>query len=456
MVSARWMLALSLALIWVAPGAAVAPKRYMVLGTWGHGAGAATPEFVDAAVDAGFNAVRVTANWGYMEQAPGVIDWALLDNQTAYIHDVAKLPLAFNIWCQRYHPDAVVGASGMGEDQTGAGGVSNATWSISFANETALAAAMRFVTSVVQRYGRRYPDTLSFSVVFDGYSETEFFPGAAMLEPGSFDFSRNARAAFRSFLETKYHNSSSALSKAWGLSPALPNFAAAQPPDNPADNETSQQDLDWYLARELMLGKAVQRIRQTVKAVDGRHRVAVQFGSVFDGAIRNRALINFPCIAKGIDVVWVDDSEGYPHAFAMDYLRSNLAPGTWLANEIDAPSRGTDSQYYHQAAMSYSHGCTMLSVANWQRDSLVNRSTLFTRIAKDFLQAPTPPPPPVEGAMNISAMSIFKAGMVPNYRPPKYGGGMVPEYQRLSRQGELWLDVKLLRDLGHQPLCDGI
>ena len=123
------MLALSLALIWVAPGAAVAPKRYMVLGTWGHGAGAATPEFVDAAVDAGFNAVRVTANWGYMEQAPGVIDWALLDNQTAYIHDVAKLPLAFNIWCQRYHPDAVVGASGMGEDQTGAGGVSNATWS---------------------------------------------------------------------------------------------------------------------------------------------------------------------------------------------------------------------------------------------------------------------------------------------------------------------------------------
>jgi hypothetical protein len=31
---------------------------------------------------------------------------------------------------------------------------------------------------------------------------------------------------------------------------------------------------------------------------------------------------------------------------------------------------------------------------------------------------------------------------------------MVPEYQRLSRHGELWIDVKLLRDLGHQPLCD--
>ena len=78
----------------------------------------------------------------------------------------------------------------------------------------------------------------------------------------------------------------------------------------------------------------------------------------------------------------------------------------------------------------------------------------YHRCARDFLQAPTPPPPPVEGAMNISAMRIFKAGMVPKYRPPKCGGGMVPEYQRLSRLGELWIDVKLLRDLGHQPLCD--
>ena len=160
------------------------PQRYMVLGTWGHGAGSATPAFVDAGVAAGFNAVRVTANWGYMEQTPGVIDWKQLDNQTAYIHDVAKLPLSFNIWCQRYHPDDVVPRSGMAEDQTGAGGVSNGTWSISFANEAALASAMRFVTAVVKRYGQRYPDTLVFSVVFDGYSETEFFPGAAMLEPG--------------------------------------------------------------------------------------------------------------------------------------------------------------------------------------------------------------------------------------------------------------------------------
>ena len=140
----------------------------------------------------------------------------------------------------------------------------------------------------------------------------------------------------------------------------------------------------------------------------------------------------------------------------MDYLRSNLPAGTWLANEIDAPSRGTNAQYYNQAAKSYSHGCTLISVANWEHDSLVNRTSLFAKIAKDFLQGPTPAPPPIGGAMNLSATVIFKAGMVPGYRPPQYGADMVLEYQRLSKNGTLWLDVKLLLDLDHQPLCNDI
>lgn len=191
----------------------------------------------------------------------------------------------------------------MAEDNHGIGGVNNSTYSISFPNETALDSAMRFVASVVERYGKRYPDTLCFSVVFDGYSETEYFPGDwNSTGPGSFDFSLNARAAFRMFLGSKYNKNVSALSKAWGIH--LPDFAAVQPPDNPANNETAQWDVDWYLFRELMLGRAIQRVSNTIKAVSPDFRVAVQFGSVFDGAIRNRGLINFPCIAKGADVVW--------------------------------------------------------------------------------------------------------------------------------------------------------
>jgi hypothetical protein len=50
--------------------------------------------------------------------------------------------------------------------------------------------------------------------------------------------------------------------------------------------------------------------------------------------------------------------------------------------------------------------------------------------------------------------AVLRTSVVPKYRPPKYGDGMVPEYQRVSWHRELWIDVKLLQDLGHQPLCD--
>ena len=208
------------------------PKRYLVLGTWyGH----ATPAFVDAGKAAGFNSVRVTANWGNMETSPNVINWSVLDNQTAYINDVAKLPLVFNIWCQRYHPDDVVPRAGLAVDQTGDGAVNNVTWAISFANETSVASAMRFVTAVVERYGARYADTLMFYVCFDGYSETEFFPGGATLGPGSFDFGPAAQSAFHAFLRTKY-NDTAALSKVWGV-PELPSFTAARPPVHDAKDD---------------------------------------------------------------------------------------------------------------------------------------------------------------------------------------------------------------------------
>lgn len=50
---------------------------------------------------------------------------------------------------------------------------------------------------------------------------------------------------------------------------------------------------------------------------------------------------------------------------------------------------GTDEQYYAEAANSFSHGCSVLSVANWDTANLVQRSkTLFQRIASQFLGKP--------------------------------------------------------------------
>ena len=134
----------------------------------------------------------------------------------------------------------------------------------------------------------------------------------------------------------------------------------------------------------------------------------------------------------------MDDTATYPSSFAMDYLRSNLQPGTWLANEIDGPSRGTDAQYYEEARCSYSHGCTVLSVANWDLATLKNRSvSLFQRIAADFLGGDSSPPP-FNGAMNISARAIFEAGSAMD---------AVPEYMSLSNNATSSVHVKLVRDL---------
>lgn len=297
----------------------------MLLGTW---YGGATRAFVDAGVAAGFNSVRVTADWGRMETAPGVIDWSVLDNQTAYVHDVSKLPLVFNIWCRRNGPDAVVPLAGLAVDQFGNGSTNRgSTWSISFGNEAAVSSALAFAKAVVKRYQQRYPSTLMFYVCFDGYSETEYFPGEP--DGGYFDFSSGLHSRLVDYLTSKYKNTT-ALNAAWGT-----QYTALDQARPPTDNQPDgRKYIDWYLFREYMLGTVIRRVSETVHGVSPTLKVAVQWGSVYDAAIRLRGVINFPCLAQEIDVVWVDDAPSYPSCFAMDYLRSNLPPSTWLANEV--------------------------------------------------------------------------------------------------------------------------
>jgi hypothetical protein len=412
-------------------------KRYMLLGTW---YGGATAPFVDAGVRAGFNSVRVTADWGAMETAPGAIDWSVLDKQTAYVNDVAKLPLVFNIWCRRGGPDAVVPRSGLALDQFGNGSMNRgSTWSISFASEAAVGAALGFVEAVVARYSARYPGALLYYACFDGYSETEYFPGEP--DGGYFDFAAPVRARFTRFLEAKY-GTAAALNAAWGAQYA--SVAAARPPTD--DRPTGQKYVDWYLLREMLLGEVVGCVRDTVHAVNPGLKVAVQWGSVYDGVIRLRGLINFPCLAAGVDAVWVDDAPSYPSCFAMDYLRSNLAAGTWLANEIDGPGVGNDTQYYAEAANSFNHGCSVLSVANWDTANLIKRSkSLFQRIASDFLHEPTASRATTE-TIRVNASVLFREGSaVTTY---------VPKYEEVSNDGATWVDLHLVNDLGDQPMCD--
>jgi hypothetical protein len=411
-------------------------QRYLLLGTW---YGGATKAFVDTGVAAGFNSVRVTADWGQMEKVPGVIDWSVLDNQTAYVHN-SKLPLVFNIWCRRSGPDAVVPLAGLAVDQFGNGSTNRgSTWSISFGNENAVSSALAFAKAVVERYSARYPSTLMYYVCFDGYSETEYFPGEP--DGGYFDYGADVHGRLIEYLVTKYKNVT-ALNAAWGT-----KYTALNRARPPTDNQPEgQKYIDWYLFREMLLGSVIKRVSETVHSVSPMLKVAVQWGSVYDAAIRLRGVINFPCLAQGIDVVWVDDAPSYPSCFAMDYLRSNLSPSTWLANEIDGPSVGTDEEYYAEAANSFQHGCSVLSVANWDTSNLAKRSkTLFQRIASQFLGKPKASKVAAH-SMSVHSSVLFHDGSATKT--------YVPAYTALSNNGADWVDIKLSNDLGRQPACD--
>ena len=87
----------------------------------------------------------------------------------------------------------------------------------------------------------------------------------------------------------------------------------------------------------------------------------------------------------------------------------------------------------------------MLSVANWDTPNLIKRSTsLFQKIAKDFLGEPVPTKITSE-SMTVNASVLFRDGSATT--------SYVPAYAKLSPGGKEWVDVKLVKDLGHQPAC---
>lgn len=197
-----------------------------------------------------------------------------------------------------------------------------------------------------------------------------------------------------------------------------------------------------YLFRQDGLGSAIARMATTIRAALSSSAgtvnalTAVQWGSVYDSVVRIRGTINFSHLAKAgnIDIVWVDDAPSYPHTFAMDYLRSNLPTNTWLANEIDNPRIADDETYYNMAKDSYDHGCAIISVANWDLDSLVNRtSTLFQRIAADFLSQPVASKA-VSATLQVSSIDIFNQGKVPD--------PLIEQHNTLSSGGN-WVQVQL-------------
>lgn len=158
----------------VSPAPISSKKRYLVLGTWYRQAGLDFNNFVDAGGQAGFNSIRITADWGQMQLQPGVIDWSVLDAYSAYVIEQKNLPVIYNLWLRRNDPDEVVPLSGMALDKDGNPSPNPNGRSISLFCNASLDASAAFISAVVERYSKRYPGKiLAYSTAFSAYSETE-------------------------------------------------------------------------------------------------------------------------------------------------------------------------------------------------------------------------------------------------------------------------------------------
>jgi hypothetical protein len=193
-----------------------------------------------------------------------------------------------------------------------------------------------YVTAVVTQFRARYGDSiLYYGFTFNTTAENEYALHATSSFP---DTSPDAAAAFRDWLASRYPTPD-AVSTAWGRRPAFTTFDEIQILDGrppPPVGAAPRAYLDFMAYREAALGSFMGEIRKRVHRAQGR--VLAQYGSVFDWLSARRGTFGFGRQIEGYDLVLVDDAPGYPHAYSMDYVRTN-SPGVPFGNEVDSACR---------------------------------------------------------------------------------------------------------------------
>ena len=404
-----------------------ATQRYLLYGApWD---GCAAPQFkplVNKAADVGFNAIRIVVNWRQHQNRAGECDFAALDEALDYVVKTKRLKAVVMIWLTR-PPEPIQKGNDtvlLEKDlqRNSAGQISSM---FSFNSDHAAERAADFVERVVAHCHARYPDEiLCYITPFSQFAETEYWC------KGEWGYEELSRQAYRAWLAARY-GTIGELNRAWKSTYA--SFDQIQP-----SRKGDAPGLDWYRFRHAALKRAIHQVAAAVQKGHPEARHALQFGSTFDGLVDTRCTACFPDLCTRSHVVWVDDAAHYNHCFSMDYMRSSL-PGKWICNEIDAPSRGSDEEYYRQAKESFEHGASMISVANWpDLAELEKRAGVFRSIARDFLAAPVPEKKPV-ATITIKASEARRGTGVFQRR-----------YNELSSNGTNWVRVLLDDDVSVQ------
>ncbi len=353
------------------------PKRYVLF--WLYNAGDPDGSYgrtnLQAAFDAGVNAVLLGINWNLVVAKPGATpNWATIDSYVKLATD-NNVKIAFRILVSRDY-DAVNGFWGDSQTMIDATGMplhTNQQANFSLNDAPSVAQSQEFVKAVTQRYQylQAQGKLLFISVVTSPYAEMDYpftnNPIGGKLSVVPFDYSPVTQSAYRQWLTDRY-KTIDALNKAWDRNyTQLSDIAPPQPdPSSPYNVFSGKAGDDWYVFRHQTLKAFIGQSVSTIRGVDPSIVIMNEHGSVWDNFSGLRGTYGFKDLAQLADGLKINDAPEYNHYFSTDLIRSNVAPGKWIMNEVDGQDMAVDLQtLYDQAEQCFRLGSQAVTFANF-------------------------------------------------------------------------------------------
>lgn len=391
---------------------------------------------VDSAAADGFNAIKVHIPWYRAEKTAGVYDYGVFDEMIDYVVKEKGMKVAISLDMTRRKGDSVIPETEIMRDPAGnlciGGSETGDRMQISFNSETAVDKCVAFYKDAVKHYDERYGDAVLFYLpAFSQYAETEYWCA------GEYDYSDNAKTAFRAFLRETY-GTVDALNAALGTDYA--SFDGVEPPSAGASDGFGQL---WYSFRHKSLKAVIDRLALAQEEVTDHTKFAIQLGCVYDTASALRGTYGITELCENVDVFWMDDGPLMNHHFSMDYMRSCLPDTVELAQEIDGPHQNgaTPENYLAQGLTCFERGCTYVSAANWGiNEQYEAYRHVWQEIASTWLS--DTPPAVVQPNEHTPTVEVSLSDLLRRRSPDRY----IALYRRAASNGE-FVYLKVTDDL---------
>ena len=391
---------------------------------------------VDSVADDGFNAIKVHIPWYRAEKTAGVYDYGVFDEMIDYVVKEKGMKVAISLDMTRRKGDTVIPETEIMRDPAGnlciGGSETGDRMQISFNSELAVEKCVAFYKDAVKHYNERYGDMVLFYLpAFSQYAETEYWCA------GEYDYSDNAKTAFRAFLKEAY-GTVEALNTV--LDTSYTSFDEVEPPTANASDNLGQL---WYSFRHKSLKTVIDRLAMAQEEVADHTKFAIQLGCVYDTASALRGTYGFTELCETVDVFWMDDGPLMNHHFSMDYMRSCLPDTVELAQEIDGPHQNgaTPERYREQGMVCFERGCTYVSAANWGiNEQYEAYRSVWQEISSTWLG--DNPPAVVQPNGNTPTVEISLKDLLRRRSPDRY----ITLYRRAADNGE-FVYIKVVDDL---------